>query len=272
MKSFSAILKKSGRFTFFEIPFDASKVFDIKKGTIRVFGTINNLEFREKLTSRGNGKYILMANKMLQKRVGFVGSDLEIDVEMDLDKVALHNSGNRISLDVPKCKIDILQAIRERSTIRQFTDRKVEKKKIQILLESGFCAPNAKGKRPCHFIVSDDSAFLHKIADDSNHKTFKTATCCIVVCGDKNVEGINKFLIEDCSAATQNILLSAYGLGVGSAWIGLLKTCSAYEYIISCFSLPEKIIPVNLIALGYPDEEKPILPRYDSSKVHWNHW
>ncbi len=111
-----------------------------------------------------------------------------------------------------------------------------------------------------------------KIADDNNHKTFKTATCCIVVCGDKNMEGMDKFLIEDCSAATQNILLSAHGMGIGSAWVGLLKTCSAYDYISNYFTLPEKIIPVNLIALGYPDEKKQVSPRYDSTKVHWENW
>ena len=97
-------------------------------------------------------------------------------------------------------------------------------------------------------------------------------TCCIIVCGDKNIDGTNEFLVESCSAATQNILLAAHGLGLGGTWCGILKTCGSYDCIREFFGLPEKIVPIAVIALGYPDEEKISEPRYDDTKVHWGRW
>lgn len=274
MKSFKTVLSKptNGRFTYFELPFDARDVFDIKKGTIRVYGTINDVKYREKLTSKGSGKFIFIANKKLQKQICFTGSELEIDVTMDLDKDTYSKSDALVSLHTYTCDEDILTAIKKRCSIRTFEDKKIEEEKIEQILEAGFCAPSAKGKRPWHFLISTDSKFLNEISDDNNHKPFKTAPSCIIVCGDKSIEGMNKFLIEDCAAATQNILLAIQGLGLGATWVGLLKTCPAYEYIINYFSLPDKIVPINLIALGYPDEHKSIRPRYDASRTHWEKW
>lgn len=96
-----------------------------------------------------------------------------------------------------------------------------------------------------------------------------TADCCIIVCGDKNIQGINEFLIEDCSVAAENMLLAAHGLGLGATWCSLLISCPRYKYICDFFNLLVKVIPIAIIALGYPAETKDSPPRYDETKVHW---
>ncbi len=117
------------------------------------------------------------------------------------------------------------------------------------------------------------------MALSGNYVSFKTAPCCIIVCGDRNIKGVNEFLIEDCAAAVQNILLAAHGLGLGATWHGLMKSGSnsantIYKKICNKYKLPDKIVPAAAIALGYPDTEGlvPREARYDKTKVHWDIW
>ncbi len=273
MQKFKTYLEKPLKgITVIELPFNAAEIFNIKKGTIRVYGKINGIDYRNKLISRGNGKYVMSVDKKMQKRIGFCGDKIEIEISMQLDESAMYGSGDRTSIKSESCNVDVLTAIKSRRSIRVFTSKDVEKSKIETILEAGFCAPNAKGKRPWHFLVTKNKDFLSKIADSNNHKSFNTANCCIIVCGDKNMEGINEFLLEDCSTSAQNILLAAQGLGLGAVWCGLLKTCSRYKYILDYFNVPNKIIPIAVIALGYPAEKKENTPRYDGTKVHWEVW
>lgn len=255
-----------------ELPFNAAEVFNVAKGTIKVHGTINGQKYRNKLISRGKGKYIMVVDKELQAQIGFQGNEMEVEVAMDLDSQAMRGSGCRTDIAELPCSVDVLTAIRTRRSIRVFSPVEVEKYKIEKILEAGFCAPNAKDKRPWHFLVSTDKDFLMGLADDNNYKPFLTAGCCIIVCGDRNMEGINEFLLEDCASAAQNILLAAHGLGLGATWCSLLKTCPRYKHIREFFNLPEKIIPIAVLALGYPGEEKTCGPRYDETKVHWGNW
>ena len=100
----------------------------------------------------------------------------------------------------------------------------------------------------------------------------KDAACGIVVCGDRNNEGRKEFLYEDCAAATQNILLSSHGLGLGAVWCGVVQNSDWKKLIIDTLNLPLKIEPVSVIALGYPDECRQAEERWDSGKVHFDKW
>lgn len=275
MQTFTTVVKKpdtNGRLTIIELPFNAAEVFDCKKGTIRVRGTINGTEYRNKLIPKGKGFYVMSIDKELQKSIGFSGDDLETEVTMELDENALYGSGERTSIEVESCNMDVLTTIKTRRSIRVFTPEDVERSKIDIVLEAGFCAPSAKGKRPWHFLISKDKEFLFQLADNNNYRPLLTANCCIIVCGDKNMEGTTELLIEDCAAAAENILLAAHGLGLGATWCMIFKKYHRFKVISDYFSLPDKIIPIAIIAVGYPAEEKPILPSYDETKVHWDKW
>lgn len=276
LQTFTSILKKpdiKGSLTLVELPFNPAQTFNVSKGTIRVYGTINGIEYRNKLISRGNGLYVMTVDKTLQKRLGFIGDDLEIEVTMSLDEGAIHGSGKLTKIEIHTCDMDVLTAIKTRRSIRSFISKEVERSKIETILEAGFCAPTAKNKRPWYFIVTRNKDFMDSLINadigQSNYISLRTADCCIIVCGDKSIQGINEFLLEDCSAAAQNMLLAAHGLELGATWCCLPKTGQRYKYVCNFYSLREKVIPIAIITLGYPSEEKEFVPRYDETKVYW---
>jgi nitroreductase len=99
-----------------------------------------------------------------------------------------------------------------------------------------------------------------------------SAAACIVICGDKAIQGTEEFLIEDCAAATENILLAAHGIGLGGVWCGVLQRSALHDHLVKALALPNKVIPLAIIALGFPDESPPLKERYDPQKVHWEKW
>lgn len=277
LQTFASILKKTdtkGGLTLVELPFNPAQIFNISKGTIRVYGVINGKEYRNKLISRGNGVYVMAIDKALQKKIGFIGEDMKIDVTMNLDEEAMYGSKKCTNIEKHTCDMDVLTAIKTRRSIRAFTAREVERSKIEAILEAGFCAPTAKNKRPWYFIVTRNKGFMADLitADtgQSNYMPLHTADCCIIVCGDKGIQGMNEFLFEDCSAAAQNMLLAAHGLGLGATWCSLPKASERYKYVCNFYALREKIIPIAIIALGYPAENRESIPRYDEAKVFWD--
>jgi hypothetical protein len=228
METFTTILQKpkdKGVLTTISIPFNAAEVFQLKKGTIKVKGTINGKDFRNKLISRGSGKFVMTVDKKLQEKLGFTGPDMTIEVHMEVDN-AVYGTGDFIEIETVSEQIDLFEAIKTRRSVRSFLPRDIETNVIDKILESGFCAPSSKGKRPWHFIVVTDKGFLRCMAFCGSYLSFNIAPCCIIVCGDRNINGINEFLIEDCAAAVQNILLAAHGLGLGATWHGLLRSGS----------------------------------------------
>ena len=101
----------------------------------------------------------------------------------------------------------------------------VEPEKVEMMLRAGMAAPSACNKQPWHFVVINDREILDQIPQFSPYASMvKQAPLAIVVCGclDKTLEGTEqKFWIQDCSAATENILLMAHGLGLGGVWTAL---------------------------------------------------
>jgi len=159
---------------------------------------------------------------------------------------------------------NILKAIKNRRSIRHFTEECVGKEQIKIILDAGFCAPSAHDFRPWHFIVIDNKDIPTKFGD--------RAACRIVVCGDSSIQKNREYLYQDCAAATQNMLLCIHGLGLGAVWCGIVAKSAYYKRYISLLELPKEIIPVSQIALGYPNEEKLGYDRYDEKRVHINKW
>lgn len=82
----------------------------------------------------------------------------------------------------------------------------------------------------------------------------ESAACGIVICGDKNAEGMKEFLYADCAAAAQNILLCIHGLGLGGVWYGVAAHSDWQKFMAACFELPPKLEPVLVIAVGWPNE------------------
>ena len=114
----------------------------------------------------------------------------------------------------------MLETIMTRTSIRQYTDQPVEKEKIEAMLRAGMAAPTAVNAQPWHFVVVSDKAKLSELAAANPRAgMLKSAPLAIVVCGDmtKAMEGKGRqFWIQDCSAATENILLAAHAQGLGA--------------------------------------------------------
>lgn len=262
---------RKGGLTYIELPFNAAKEFN-SKGRIKVQGTINGFSYRSSLISRGNGSYILTIDKKMQKEIG-IGDNDTLLVTMEADNLAVKEKLDSSIAKIEISNMDVLTAIRTRRSIRKFSKKTIDEEALNTIMEAGFCAPSSKNKRPWHFILVKEREKLIKIAEnDSNHKFISESYCCIVVCGDKNTQGMYDFILEDCSAAVQNMLLAAHGLGIGAVWCGLMKGTNALKFIIELFELPTKIIPVAMIAFGYPDENKESFERFDVSKVHYEKW
>ena len=130
-------------------------------------------------------------------------------------------------------------------------------------------APSASNKQPWHFITITERGTLTKLAELHQYaKMLNEATLCIAVCGEK----ANRYAVQDCSAATQNILLAATGLGLGSVWLGVHPNAEREPQVAQLLEIPDSHFPLCLIAIGHPTEQKPPADRYDPAKVHNETW
>jgi len=169
--------------------------------------------------------------------------------------------------------MDILEAIKTRRSIRKFTDKPVSKKDIDTILEAAMQAPSAGNQQPWEFIVIDDRKILDAIPEFHPYsKMLKESPVAILVCGKIDASKYCGFWVQDCSAATQNILLVAHGLGLGAVWLGIYPLQERIDGIKDIFGFPGDIYPLSLIALGYPDEKKEVKIRFTKEKVRYNKW
>lgn len=169
--------------------------------------------------------------------------------------------------------MNLLEIIKKRRSIRRFTSQGVEKEKIEALLEAAMYAPSAVNKQPWHFIVIDDHAVMKRIMEAHPHsKMFETANLGVLVCGDLQLQHGPGYWIADCAAATENFLLAATALGLGSCWVGIYPREDRMRAMKEIFSLPEQVEGFALIAIGYPAEEKKTQERFHREKIFFNQW
>ena len=166
-----------------------------------------------------------------------------------------------------------IETILTRRSIRKYINKPVEKEKIDKMLKAAMYAPSARNYRPWQFIVVDERAKLDDLSALHPYaKMLKEASLAIVVCGDLSIEKEEGYLAVNCSAATQNILLAARDMELGSVWLGLYPRKPRMKDVQKYFSLPGHILPISLVAIGYPYEEKSKPERFEEEKVHWNGW
>ena len=171
--------------------------------------------------------------------------------------------------------MNAIEAIITRCSVRRFTDAPVNPDLVEKLLQAAMAAPSAHNEQPWHFIVVDDRQVLTKItAVHPYAQMLNQAPLALCVCGDLNLEkepGSN-FWIQDCAAATENILLAANALGLGSCWVGVYPRQQRVDVIRQLFNAPENIVPFSLIALGYAADPKPGSGHYKANRIHKNQW
>ena len=169
--------------------------------------------------------------------------------------------------------MEIQEALLNRRSIRKYKNQKISKEDIDKILKTAMYAPSAMNLQPWHFIVIDDKQVLIETIKSIHYaEMLKQSAAAIIVCGDAGIEKNESWLLQNCSASIQNILLSAHGLEIGSCWIAIHGMDDVYAKIKTQFKLPENIVPVSLISLGYPDEEVKAEERFIEEKIHNNKW
>ena len=169
--------------------------------------------------------------------------------------------------------METMDAILTRRSIRKYLPDPVNRDVIENILKAGMNAPSAGDEQPWHFIIIDRHDLLEKISEIHPYtKMLKDTPAAILVCGDQNVPKFKDFWIQDCSAASENMLLAAHDLGLGAVWIGVYPAEKMVQEIRRLLNIPDHVAPFSIIAMGSPAEEKPGRLRYDISRVHSNYW
>lgn len=169
--------------------------------------------------------------------------------------------------------MELWEAILTRRSIRKFTSQLVSHDLIEKILRAGMQAPSARNKQPWHFIVIQNREMLDKISVVHPYAyMLKEAPLGIVICGDSNIEITIEYIVQDCSAATQNMLLAAHNFGLGAVWLGIYPREPRIKALRKLLSIPENIIPVSMIAVGYPAEKKEPENRFNPERVHYEKW
>lgn len=166
-----------------------------------------------------------------------------------------------------------MKAIRARRSIRRFTSEPVSDDAIKALLEAAMSAPSAGNQQPWEFIVVTDRKILDKIPNVHPYAQMcKQAPAAILVCGNLERDTHRGFWVQDCSAATQNILVAATEKGLGSVWCGVYPREDRVSGLRKLFELPDHIMPLALIPIGHPAEKKPPSDRFDPARIHRDRW
>jgi nitroreductase len=169
--------------------------------------------------------------------------------------------------------MELLEAIHTRRSVRKYLDSPVPEEMIETILRAAMAAPSAGNQQPWHFVVITDKARREAIPSFHPYsKMVPQAPVSILVCGDPTGKKWPTFWSQDCSAATQNMLLAARDLGLGSVWVGIYPEQDRMDGFRKLFAIPEHIIPFSLIPLGWSDTEFEAKDRYRPELVRRESW
>ncbi len=169
----------------------------------------------------------------------------------------------------------VLNAIFGRRSVRKYAPGEIPESTVTRLLKAAMAAPSAMSKDPWRFVTVRERGTLTRLAAVCpGGQMLPAATLAIVVAGDLEAALDRQvgYLVQDCSAAIQNLLLSAHALGLGACWVGVYPAEKSMKAVRECLSLPASVVPVAVIALGQPGESLPARTRYQAAFVHTEKW
>jgi nitroreductase len=166
-----------------------------------------------------------------------------------------------------------MDAIYKRRSIRKYTSQPVPEKNIIEFIKAGMNAPSAGNQQPWHFVIIDDRGILKEITKFHPYsQMLHQASTAILVCGDLDLEKNEGYWVQDCSAATENILLEIADQGFGGVWLGVYPRKDRVEGIRKLLRIPPGIIPFSLISIGYPAENKELKNEFKKERIKRNYW
>lgn len=161
--------------------------------------------------------------------------------------------------------MDFLEIAKKRYSVRSYLDRKVETEKLDKILQVAHVAPTAANLQPVHLIVVQENDGLEKIGKGAN---IYGAPLAVIVCADHDKAWVRPFDNKqtsdiDASILTDHMMMEATELGLGSVWVCYFKS----DIIRREFSLPDNLEPVNILAIGYSNEEAADPERHSQTRI-----
>ena len=169
----------------------------------------------------------------------------------------------------------VIENIMTRTSVRQYSSRAIAKDTLDILVKAGMAAPTAMNKQPWAFVIVNDRVVLDSLAAVHPYSHLENAAAAIIVCGDVQKaapDTTHEFWIQDCSAASENILLAAHALGIGAVWCAVYPNPNIQPEVTRVLGLPEDIIPLNIITMGYPTGDQQPKDKFNPNNVHYQKW
>lgn len=164
-----------------------------------------------------------------------------------------------------------LSALFSRRSVRKYTGEPVSEADVKALLEAGMAAPSASNRRPWHFVAITERDKLAQLATIHPYgKMLSSAGLCIGVCGDRDISP--DFWVQDCSAATENILAAAAMLGLGAVWLGVHPRAEREHELQRFLGIPENVGLLCLVAVGHPAERPAPRTQYEETRIHRGRW
>lgn len=170
-----------------------------------------------------------------------------------------------LSLSAQNYANPTLKTIYERTSVRNYTSQAVSQDNLLELVKAGMAAPTGSNRQPWEFIIITDKVILEKLS--AIKPPVGRAPAAIVVLGNT---ATSASWVLDCSAATENILLAATSMGLGTVWTGAYGNEQFETLLQETLSLPEGIMPLSVIAVGYADGTPAPKDKFVESKVHYN--
>ena len=160
-----------------------------------------------------------------------------------------------------------------RRSIRKYTDRPVSDELVLDLLRAAMAAPSAHNQQPWQFVVVRNRDLLRRLSIAQPYSGMvRNAQVAIVVCGDLSREKSPGFWVQDCAPATENLLVAATTAGLGAVWTGTYPREERVANVRSILGLPDHIVPLAVVPIGYPAEAPVHADRFDPSRIHEDVW
>ncbi|HWR02100.1 MAG TPA: nitroreductase family protein [Chlorobaculum sp.] len=170
---------------------------------------------------------------------------------------------------------DAISVINRRRSVRDFTDERIGEGLLDQLLRAGMAAPTAKNMQPWAFIVVTGREALDRLAEGLPYgKMLGKANAAIAVCalpGEANGNSV-ELAVVDATCASENILLAAEALGLGSVWVAAYPYDDRMAHVSSVLHIPDGVIPLNVLPLGHPTVTKSPIDKYKPEKIHRETW
>jgi nitroreductase len=170
--------------------------------------------------------------------------------------------------------MDPIEIMMSRRSVRTWEDKPVPEELVKKILSAAMQTPSARNQQAWQFIVLNERKVLDQVAQTApGARHAEKAPLGIIVCGDMSLEtAMAGYWVQDCAAASMSILVAAYSLGLAGVWTAGYPNMERANGLAKIVELPEKVIPLSMMLLGYPDTRPAPEDRFQEDRVHYNHW